>query len=148
MYTETTDISDAQKLRGWVLFDATCSWCVNLMARARPALRANGFRPEPLQSSWVRRRLNLPETLLMAEMRVLTIEGRVLGGADALVFLASEMAPGRRPWWAWLLVVASKMPFATPWMRSAYRWIAARRQCRQGTCSINGSQTAYKEGMQ
>jgi predicted DCC family thiol-disulfide oxidoreductase YuxK len=88
----------------------------------------------------------LPEDRLLEEMRVLTVEGRVLGGADALVYLATELQ--RRPWWAWLLVAANRMPFGMRMLRTAYRWIAARRYCRQGGCPVAKPQMIKKEGMQ
>jgi hypothetical protein len=96
----------------------------------------------------VRKRLNLPEEVLLAEMRVLTREGRVLGGADSLVYLAGEMDARRRPWWAWLLVIGGRMPVAMPIMRAAYRWIAARRSCRHGSCTVPTKQITKKEGIQ
>ena len=136
MFTELSDNFDRKRVRGWVLYAAACPFCLNLMAHARGTLQAGGFQLEPLQSSWVRELLNLPEDQLLAEMRVLTRKGQVLGGADALVYLANELDAGSRPWWAWLLVVASKMPFGMRALRYGYRWIAARRSCRQGVCPV------------
>ena len=148
MLTERTDTIDARPLHGYVLYDALCPLCTDLMAQTQKVLQAGGFRPEPLQSPWVRERLNLPEKVLLAEMRVLTREGRVIGGADAVVYLANKLDAQARPWWAWLLVIASRMPFAMPWLRSAYGWVAARRNCRQGVCAVVRSQTPKKEGIQ
>jgi predicted DCC family thiol-disulfide oxidoreductase YuxK len=118
------------------------------MARVRSALEANGFRPEPLQTPWVRRRLNLPDEALLKEMRLLTRQGQVLGGAEAIVYLASKLDARQRPWWAWLLAMAGRMPFAMPVWRAAYRWVAARRHCRQGECTLDTSSITKKEGIQ
>jgi predicted DCC family thiol-disulfide oxidoreductase YuxK len=128
-----------------VLYDANCALCARLAARADSALRAAGFRLEPLQSAWVRRRLNLPEEELLRAMRVLTQEGRVLGGADALVYLAGEFVSRKRPWWAWLLVFSARIPVAMPVLRFAYRQYAARRYCRHGACSLAAPHTRSKE---
>jgi len=147
LFTEISDTVDRMQLRGWVLYDASCPFCLHLLARVQNTLQEGGFRPEPLQSSWVRDYLNLPEDQLLAEMRVMTRKGRVLGGADALVYLASELGAKRRPWWAWILVISSNIPFAMPLLRYAYRWIAARRHCRQGFCSVAMSQSIKKEGI-
>lgn len=136
MFTELSDNVDRKRVHGWVLYDATCPFCLNLLARAQETLEAGGFQPEPLQSTWVREHLNLPEDQLLEEMRVLTRKGRLLGGADALVYLAAELSASRRPWWAWLLVIIGKVPFGMPVLRQGYRWIAARRYCRQGECSV------------
>jgi predicted DCC family thiol-disulfide oxidoreductase YuxK len=135
-----------QPVHGWVLYDASCSFCLDLLARTRSTLESGGFQPEPLQSPWVRERLDLPEDRLLEEMRVLTVEGRVLGGADALVYLATEL--DRRPWWGWLLVAAGKMPFGMGLLRAGYRWIAARRHCRQGACTIDRPRIVNKEETQ
>jgi predicted DCC family thiol-disulfide oxidoreductase YuxK len=59
-------------VRGWVLYDASCTLCLALAARAQPTLQAGGFQFEPLQSPWVRELLDLPEDQLLVEMRVLT----------------------------------------------------------------------------
>lgn len=123
-------------MRAWVLYDAACPTCLRLLARVQPSLEANGFRPEPLQSAWVRERLNLPEEQLLVEMRVLTRKGEVLGGADALVYLAGKFARGTRPWWAWALLIVSRMPLGMAVLRHGYKWFAARRYCQQGACSI------------
>jgi predicted DCC family thiol-disulfide oxidoreductase YuxK len=84
----------------------------------------------------------------MAEMRLLTREGQMLSGADALVYLATAIPASGRPWWAWLLAIASKMPFAMPILRAAYRWIAARRHCAAGRCTRAKFPITKEEGIQ
>lgn len=148
MLTEMSDNVDRMRLRGWVLYDASCPFCLNLLARVQNTLQMGGFRPEPLQSAWVRDLLNLPEDQLLAEMRVLTRKGRVLGGADGLVYLAHELDARRRPWWAWLLVISGKMPFAMPILRAAYGWVAARRPCTEDNCRLAKSSITKKGGIQ
>ena len=145
MFTEMSDNVGKQRVQAWVLYDAACPTCLRLLARVQTTLQAGGFRAEPLQSPWVRERLNLPEDQLLAEMRVLTKKGQILGGADGLVYLASEFATRNRPWWAWLLLIASKLPLGLTLLRHGYRWIAARRYCRQGTCPLPDSSITKKE---
>ena len=79
-------------------------------------------------------------------MRVLTRAGSVLGGADAAVYLARELGI-RRPWWGWLLVLTSRVPFGMRVMRAVYRWVAARRHCLQDTCQIPEPRAERKEGI-
>ncbi len=105
------------------------------MARARGTLEAGGFRPEPLQSPWVRANLNMPEELLLSEMRVLTVDGRLMGGADALVYMSRTLSVRLRPWWAWVLIIAGRIPFAMPVLRFAYARIAEHRYCSTGVLS-------------
>jgi predicted DCC family thiol-disulfide oxidoreductase YuxK len=148
LHTELSDNIDRMRLRGWVLYDASCPFCLNLLARVQHTLQASGFRPEPLQSSWVRDLLNLPEDQLLGEMRVLTRKGRVLGGADAVVYLANHIDAQARPWWAWLLVISGKMPLAMPVLRAAYGWIVARRPCTEANCPLAKSSITKNEGIQ
>ena len=61
-------------------------------------------------------------------MELVKSDGRILGGADAVVELA------RRVWWGWPLWVFAQAPGSRPLLRAAYRWIAARRHCLGGTC--------------
>ena len=137
MFSELSDTSDRGRVRGWVLYDAACPLCRRLRARVAGVLEAGGFRSAPLQSARVRERLKLPQEALLSEMRLLTRQGRVLGGADALVHLAAALPPRLRPGWAWLLLVARRMPFGMPLLRRSYRAIAARRTCRQGACPLS-----------
>jgi len=148
VFTEISDNVDRRRVRGWVLYDASCAFCLDLVERARTPIENGGFRLEPLPSPWVKERLKLPGEVLLAEMRVLTGDGRVIGGADALVYLAKALGAGHRPSWAWLLVVASKMPFGMRLLRAGYAWIAARRYCRQALCTVPKSRMSKKEGMQ
>jgi predicted DCC family thiol-disulfide oxidoreductase YuxK len=147
VFTELSDSIDRKRVRGWVLYDATCALCQAQVSATQIPLEEGGFEVQPLQTPWVREVLNLPEDQLLAEMRVLTRKGKVLGGADALVFVASELRLRRRPWWAWALLVASKMPLGMPILRAAYRWFAAKRYCRQGVCQMPSPLNSNKEGV-
>jgi predicted DCC family thiol-disulfide oxidoreductase YuxK len=135
-------------MNGWVLYDASCSLCTGLMARVQSMLEAGGFRAEPLQSTWVRANLNMPEDVLLAEMRVLTLDGRLMGGADALVYLSRKLKARIRPWWAWVLVAVSRIPFAMPVLRFVYARVAERRYCRRGGCPVARPHAARKGGIQ
>lgn len=152
MCTEITDTTPKAQLQGppqcWVLYDASCSFCTGLLARAQSTLLAAGFRPEPLQSAWVRARLNMPDEVLLAEMRVLTPDGQLMAGADALVYLSRKISARLRPWWAWFLLVASRIPFAMPVLRYAYARVAEQRYCRHGACSVRQPQIDGKEETQ
>ena len=147
MHTEMSDIVGRRRVRGWVLYDAACPLCCDLMKRFPNTLEASAFRLAPLQAPWVRELLDLPADQLLAEMCVLTRKGRILAGADALVYVANDISAKRRPWWAWLLVAASSLPLGMPVLRSGYRWIALRRQCRPGVCQVANTPKTPKEEM-
>ena len=63
-------------------YDGDCPFCRSMVNRWRGTLERRGFEIVPLQTEWVRRRLDLPEEELLSELRVLTPDGRVLGHAQ------------------------------------------------------------------
>ncbi len=118
--------------RGWVLFDGSCRLCLGAARRFARLLRRHGFEPAPLQSSWVRERLDMAAEGMPTEMMVLTSGGAVFGGADGILQIA------RRVWWAWPLYALAKIPGVTPRLRAIYRWVAANRHCFNGACQTTG----------
>ena len=121
--TETTVDSDAAPAAGWIFYDDQCRSCSNLARRFGSVLARRGFVFEPLQAPWVPRALRLSSADALAEMRVLTRAGRILGGADAVVFLA------RQVWWMSPLSWIAQLPGGPSFLQSFYRWLAARRRC-------------------
>lgn len=126
-----TEITDKEAKSGWVLYDGDCPICTSTVRRWKDALARRGFACLPLQTDWVRGRLNLPEKELMREMRVLDDRGNVVGGTAALLMLA------RHFWWAFPLVWLAKVPVIFRLMDAAYRWGAARRYCANATCKVS-----------
>lgn len=124
--SEFTD-SKGRHARGWLFFDAECVFCVKIVRWLAPALEKRGFALAPLQDSRVAPLLGLSPTELLLEMRLLLSDGQQFGGADAAVALAREI------WWARPLVWLSVLPGMMELLRSAYRWIAARRKCAAAT---------------
>jgi predicted DCC family thiol-disulfide oxidoreductase YuxK len=124
-----TEITDTlNKARSWVCYDAECGLCVRWANRFRALLEKHGFALLPLQSPVVRAALLLPEDKLLAEMRVVTPQGHVFGGADALVYLSSVIW---RP-----LFWFTRIPGVMPLLRRAYRYVARNRGCAGNTCHI------------
>jgi predicted DCC family thiol-disulfide oxidoreductase YuxK len=117
--------------RGWMLYDGDCPWCTGLARRWEGLLAGRGFAVEPLQSPWVGPRLGLPPERLLDELRVLTVDDRRFGGADAIVFLAGHV------WWALPFVAFSKLPGVLPLLRFVYRKVAERRRCRGSGCVLH-----------
>lgn len=96
---------------GTVLYDGECAMCSALVEHFGPILKRRGFALATLKAK------NMP----LHEMAILAQDGRVLGGADAIVYLS------RFVWWAWPLSIISKLPGVMQVLRAAYRWIAFRR---------------------
>jgi len=97
--------------------------------RFQALLERHGFVLVPLQSTAVRAALRVPESELLAEMRVITSDGRVFGGADALVFLSHVVC---KP-----LYELTRIPGVKPLLRIGYRFIARNRDCGGNACTVN-----------
>jgi len=96
---------------------AECALCVRRARRFQALLERHGFVLVPLQSTAVRAALRVPESELLAEMRVITSDGRVFGGADALVFLSHVVC---KP-----LYELTRIPGVKPLLRIGYRLLRA-----------------------
>ncbi len=116
-----TDRKGRRAARGWVFFDGSCGFCRSLARRFRSTLEKRGFGLAPLQDPRVAVLLALPPSALLQEMRVLTPAGEVLGGAQAVAFLAGQI------WWAWPVHAAARLPGMESLLRAGYRWVADRR---------------------
>lgn len=121
-----TDMTNKERLN-WVCYDADCALCVRWAARFRALLKRNGFTLIPLQSPAVRAALPLSEEELLTEMRVITLEGRIFGGADALVYLSRVLC---KPFFD-----LTHIPGIKPLLRTAYRFVARTRTCHASSCA-------------
>jgi predicted DCC family thiol-disulfide oxidoreductase YuxK len=130
--SEMTDIKGSHARRGWVFFDRDCSVCTALARRFRCTLEKRGFGLAALQDPRVQSLLALPPGDVLREMRVATTEGKVFGGAEAIVYLARQI------WWAWPLYAAANLPGVPRILDACYRWFADHRTCSSGLCSVPG----------
>ena len=129
MNTEMTD-KNAEPRAGWILYDGECAFCLRWVRRIeRPLLRC-GYEFVPLQTPWVKNRLNVSDADLLAEMRLMLPDQSMLGGADAAVVFA------RHIWWLWPLWAVGKIPGAMTPLRASYRFIARNRHCINGSCAV------------
>ena len=130
MNTEITDNMNAER-KPWVCYDAECGLCVRWAERFRATLEGHGFALMPLQSPAVLNLLAVPRDELLSEMRVITRDGRVFGGADALIYLSRVIS---KP-----LFMLTRVPGARPLLRTLYRLIARNRTCSAGTCPTSST---------
>jgi predicted DCC family thiol-disulfide oxidoreductase YuxK len=129
--SEMTDGKGRHASRGWVCFDRDCNVCISLARRFQRTLETRGYGLAALQDPRVQVLLDLPPEELLREMRVITTEGKVYGGARAIVYLAGQI------WWAWPLYAAAQLPFALRLLDAGYRWFANHRTCSSGRCSVS-----------
>src|SRR5437763_811822 len=120
----------ADSFGGWIVYDRDCSSCTASARRFDRIFRRRGFLFLPLQTDWVMKRLDLEPGAPLEEMRVLTSNGRDIGGADAVIFL------GRQIWWARPFVALARLPGMHNVLDRGYRWIAAHRGCDHIGCSL------------
>ena len=127
-----TEITDVKEVEGWVLYDADCRYCTTLARRFRAVLAARHFELLPLQTPWVRQKLDLADRELLAEMRLLKPDGSMLGGVDALLEIS-------RPFpLAWPIRQLAQFAAIKNIFHGIYRWIARHRHCAGGVCEISG----------
>ena len=136
--TEITETTKAIPFRGWIFFDRDCTFCSDLARRFESVFAKRGFQFEPLQQPWVLERLGLTADEALEEMRVLTTDGKVFGGADAVVFLAQKV------WWGSPLAALARFQFVHRQLDRWYRWVAAHRTCaiRPGGTRFRASNSA------
>lgn len=133
----SVNTENTETMRGWVFYDAECAFCHRWAARADELLARRGFHLAPLQAEWAVRRLGLKPGEPLAEMKLLTADGRVFGGADAVIHLA------RFIWWAWPVFVLAQIPGVRTILRGTYRWVAKSRACLGGQCSVADNRGAH-----
>jgi predicted DCC family thiol-disulfide oxidoreductase YuxK len=128
--TEITKIKELSELSGWMLYDGNCPDCCRWAARLEKVLTRRGFDLASLQAPWVNECLDLRVPEIPGEMLVLTTDGRLFGGAEAMLFLASRI------WWATPLYLLGLLPFFHRIMVRAYKTFAGNRLCLANACSM------------
>jgi predicted DCC family thiol-disulfide oxidoreductase YuxK len=114
-----------------VCYDDQCAFCVGWAASLRRLLERRGFALVPLQSLAVRSRLKAAAEEDRDEMKVITHNGSVFGGADGLIYLARSIP------WGWPVFALAAIPGMKSVLCSAYRFVARHRGCtgRVGACA-------------
>jgi predicted DCC family thiol-disulfide oxidoreductase YuxK len=115
--------------KGWLFFDADCSFCTRIARWLAPILARRGFAIAPLQDPRVGPLLGLSRQELLRELRFLLSDGTQYGGADAVIAVADQIA------WARPLVWLSKIPVVQHLLRTGYHWVANQRNCASLTCA-------------
>jgi len=130
MISLTSELTDRKgpHARGWLFYDADCSFCCRVAAFLSAPMRRRGLALAPLQDPRVSALLGLSQRELLRSIRFVS-DGAQFAGADALLAVAREL------WWARPLLGIARIPGGLVFLRSAYHWMAARRHCR----GLNGA---------
>jgi predicted DCC family thiol-disulfide oxidoreductase YuxK len=119
--------------KGWLFFDAECTFCTRLARWIAPILARRGMAVAPLQDPRVGALLGIQRSELLRELRFLWQDGTQYGGADAVVAVAREI------WWGRPLVWISRIPGTMKLLHEGYRWVAAQRSCAAAHCAVAAS---------
>ena len=121
--------TDVTHFRGWIFFDAECGLCTTLRHRWGQMVERLGFRLVAAQEPWAQERLGL-QGKLPGEIKLLTADNRLLGGADALVHVA------RFVWWAWPVWLIGATSPGLALLRALYCPIARHRYAISRACGL------------
>jgi predicted DCC family thiol-disulfide oxidoreductase YuxK len=135
LVSEYTD-GKGRHARGWLFFDAECSFCTKIARWSAPILERRGLALAPLQDPRVAALLGLSRDHLMREIHLLMSGGAQYGGADAVIALARQI------WWGRPLVWLAEIPGMKDLLRAGYRAIAASRSCSAANCPAHPTNPA------
>lgn len=128
--------------KGWLFFDAECSFCIRIARWLAPRLERRGFGVAPLQDPRVGPLLGMSRHELLRELRFLHPDGSQSGGSDAVLAVAAILP------WARPLNWAARIPLLRRQMDAGYRWVSAQRSCHavDGTCRVDSSLFCSEKG--
>ena len=106
-----------------LIYDGECGVCRKAVELLRRWDREHELRFVPFQDSVAVARFGIALPALAAAMHLVSPDGRVYPGADAIPELL-RLFPGKR-WLAPLFRIPGVLPLA----RRVYAWIAVRRKC-------------------
>lgn len=107
--------------QGWILYDGACGFCFRWLHFWKTVVESRGFSIKDLQSAQRDGLLRISQENLLDDVRVLTIGGRVVSGADAYLYVA------RRIWWAWPFYALFSAPGFNSMLGYGYRWFNRNR---------------------
>ena len=120
--SEYTD-GKGRHAKGWLFFDAECSFCIRIARWLVPILARRGFAVAPLQDQRVGALLGISREELVRELRFLLSDGTQYSGADAVLAVAGQI------WWARPLVWIGRIPVFLAILHAGYGWVASQRKC-------------------
>lgn len=103
-----------------IRYDATCRFCTRGIERLRPWLDRREIVPVPFENGAAE-----------PEMRLHWRDGRVFGGAEAMIFL------GRLFWYTWPVATLARLPGLNRIAHAGYELFARNRHCFNGACLVD-----------
>jgi predicted DCC family thiol-disulfide oxidoreductase YuxK len=116
--------------QGVVLYDGQCGFCSRWVKYWARTLECHGFDIASLDEPWVTEKLKMPSEELLTDIRLLTVDGQLISGADVYLYVT------RRIWWAWPFYAIFSLPGFNRLIHTGYRWFARNRYCVSHTCKV------------
>jgi len=117
---------------GWILYDDSCGFCRRWVPFWEKALQKRGFGIAPLQAEWVKEKLQLDESDLLQDLRLLLEDGKQIQGADTYRYAM------KRIWWAYPIYLFSVAPIGRIVFDQGYKKFAANRYRISNVCKLPG----------
>ena len=113
----------------WVLYDASCPFCVAGAYAFKTTLEKRNCQIKPLQDKTVMKILDVKEGNDFPEMKVIGNDNKVYGGSRAILYICTKI------WWTWPLWALAHLPLVKESLDYIYKLIAKSRHCH-GKCEV------------
>ena len=117
---------------GWILYDDSCGFCRRWVPFWEKTLQKRGFEITPLQTDWVKQKLQLNKNDLLSDLRLLLASGKQIQGADTYRYAM------KRIWWAYPMYLFSIAPLGRNIFDWSYRKFATHRHQISSVCKLPG----------
>jgi predicted DCC family thiol-disulfide oxidoreductase YuxK len=114
--------------RGWILYDAQCGFCQRSIHLWQKTVERHGFAVKSLQAAQAEHVLQLPQENVLDDIRVLTLNGQLISGADAYLHISRQI------WWTWPFYAVFSLPGFHWLLARTYGWINRNRYRISGGC--------------
>jgi len=123
---------------GWILYDGGCGFCFRWVHFWTRVVEPRGFATKDLQSAYADGSVQVSQTSLLDDIRVLTRSGKLESGADAYLYVA------RRIWWAWPFYAIFSLPGFNWMLWWGYRWFNRNRYRISRHCPLPPPSGSYE----
>lgn len=123
------------EIRGWILYDDSCGFCRRWVPFWRSTLNKRGFHIASLQSRFAQENLDLSESEMLTDLRLLLTNGQQIAGANVYRYVT------KRIWWAYPIYLFSVSPLLRRVFDAAYRSFATNRFRFSRACGLQNRPT-------
>jgi len=113
----------------WILYDASCLFCVSCINSLKKTLEKQNCKIKPLQNKTISKILNIKGESDFPEMKIIGEDRKLYGGARGIIYISKNF------WWTYPFWAIAHLPLTMNILDYIYKQIAKRRHCH-GTCKI------------